>query len=54
MLRKYPNHGFEDIAQLNIFHNGLRYDTKMLQIIKPNMIDKLFRRNGCWSLILEM
>ena len=23
-------HGFEDIAQLNIFHNGLRPDTKMI------------------------
>jgi len=30
MLRKCPNHGFEDIAQLNIFHNGLKSDTKML------------------------
>jgi len=30
MLRKCPNHEFEDIAQLNIFHNGLRSDTKML------------------------
>jgi len=30
MLRKCQNHGFEDIAQLNIFHNGLRSDTKML------------------------
>ncbi|XP_068475201.1 uncharacterized protein [Phaseolus vulgaris] len=30
MLRKCPNHGFEDIAQLNIFHNGLRPDTKMI------------------------
>ena len=29
MLRRCPNHGFEDIAQLNIFHNGLRPDTKM-------------------------
>jgi len=26
---KCPNHGFEDIAQLNIFHNGLSFDTKM-------------------------
>jgi len=25
-----PNHGFQDIAQLNIFPNGLRFDTKML------------------------
>jgi len=23
MLRRFPNHGFEEIAQLNIFHNGL-------------------------------
>jgi len=30
LLRRYPNHGFEDIAQLNIFHNGLRPDTKMI------------------------
>ena len=30
MLRKCSNHGFKDISQLNIFHNGLRYDTKML------------------------
>jgi len=30
MLSICPNHGFEDIAQLNIFHNGLRFDTKML------------------------
>jgi len=30
MLRKCPNHGFEEIAQLNIFHNGLRPETKMI------------------------
>jgi len=30
MLRKCPNHGFEDIAQLSIFINDLRSDTKML------------------------
>ena len=30
MLKRYPNHGFEDIAQLSIFHNGLRVDTKMI------------------------
>ena len=30
LLRRCPNHGFEDIAQLNIFHNGLRSDTKMI------------------------
>ena len=30
MLRKCQNHEFEDIAQLSIFHNGLRFDTKML------------------------
>jgi len=29
-LRKCPNHGFEDIAQLSIFLNGLICDTKML------------------------
>ena len=31
MLRRCPNHGFEDIAQLNIFHNGLRLDTCWVQ-----------------------
>jgi len=30
MLRKCPNHGFEDIAKLSIFINGLRSNTKML------------------------
>ena len=30
MLKKCPNRGFEDIAQLNIFHNGLRSDIEML------------------------
>jgi len=30
ILRKYPNHGFEDIAQLSIFINGLKSDMKML------------------------
>jgi len=30
MLRKCPNHGLKDIAQLTIFHNGLRLDTKMI------------------------
>jgi len=30
VLRKCPNHGFEDIAQLSIFLTGLRFDTKML------------------------
>ncbi|XP_027922561.1 uncharacterized protein LOC114180442 [Vigna unguiculata] len=30
LLRKCPNHRFEDIAQLNIFCNGLRPDTKMI------------------------
>ena len=30
ILRRCPNHGFEEIAQLNIFHNGLRPDTKMI------------------------
>ena len=30
LLRRCPNHGFEDIAQLNIFHNGLRPNTKMI------------------------
>jgi len=30
MLRRCPNHGFEDIAQLTIFHNGLRPDMKMI------------------------
>jgi len=30
ILRKCPNHEFEDIAQLSLFLNGLRSDTKML------------------------
>jgi len=30
MLRRCPNHGFEDIAQLNIFYNGFKPDTKMI------------------------
>ena len=30
MLRRCPNHGFEVIAQLNIFHNGLRPKMKMI------------------------
>jgi len=30
MLRKCPNHWFEDIAQLSIFLTGLRSDTNML------------------------
>ncbi|KAG2409367.1 uncharacterized protein HKW66_Vig0000320 [Vigna angularis] len=30
LLRRCPNHGFEDIAQLNIFRNGLAPDTKMI------------------------
>jgi len=30
ILRKCPNHGFEDSAQLSIFLTGLRSDTKML------------------------
>ena len=30
MLRRYRNHGFEDISQVNILHNGLKPDTKMI------------------------
>jgi len=30
ILRKFSNHEFEDVAQLSIFLNGLRFDTKML------------------------
>jgi len=30
MLRRCLNHGFEDIAQLSIFHNVPRADTKMI------------------------
>jgi len=30
MLKISPNHEFEDSVQLNIFHNGLRPDTKMI------------------------
>ena len=29
ILRKCPNRGFQDIAQLSISLNGLRYDTMM-------------------------
>jgi len=30
ILRRCPNHGFEEIPQLNIFRNGLRPNTKMI------------------------
>nr|KYP40782.1 hypothetical protein KK1_037860 [Cajanus cajan] len=30
LLRKFPNHGFDDVAQLNMFCNGLRPQKKML------------------------
>ncbi|KAF1862458.1 hypothetical protein Lal_00026992 [Lupinus albus] len=30
LLRKYLNHGFEDVDQLNIFCNGLKLETKMI------------------------
>jgi len=30
MLKRCPNHGFEDITELSIFHNCLRADTKMI------------------------
>ncbi|XP_020211727.1 uncharacterized protein LOC109796466 [Cajanus cajan] len=30
LLRKCPNHGFEDIAQLNFFVNGIKLEVKML------------------------
>jgi len=30
MIRRCPNHDLEDIAQLTIFHNGLRPDTKII------------------------
>ncbi|KAF1866279.1 hypothetical protein Lal_00024283 [Lupinus albus] len=30
LLRKCPNHGFEDVDQLNIFCNGLKPETKMI------------------------
>jgi len=30
MLRRCPNHGFEDIVYLSIFHNGLRANIKMI------------------------
>jgi len=30
MLRRCLNHGFEDIAQLDIFYNGFKPDTKMI------------------------
>jgi len=34
MLKRCPNHDFEDIAQLTIFHNGLRLDTKMIWMLQ--------------------
>ena len=30
LLRKCPNHGFDDVDQLNIFYSGLRPDIKMI------------------------
>jgi len=30
VLLRCPNHDFEEITQLNIFHNGLRPNTKMI------------------------
>jgi len=41
MLRRCPNHGLEDIAQLTIFHNGLRPDTKMIldAVVGGTMMD---------------
>ena len=30
LLRKCPNHGFDDVDQLNIFYGGLRPDIKMI------------------------
>jgi len=30
LLKRCPNHGFEDITQLSNFHNGLRPNTKMI------------------------
>nr|KYP41459.1 hypothetical protein KK1_037186 [Cajanus cajan] len=30
LLRKFPNHGFEDIAQLNFFVNGIKPEVQML------------------------
>jgi len=30
LLRRCPNHGFEDLDQLSIFQNGQRSDTKMI------------------------
>jgi len=30
LLRRCPNHGFEDVAQLHIFYSGMRPQTKMI------------------------
>jgi len=29
LLQRCPNNGFEEVAQLSIFYNGLKHDTKM-------------------------
>jgi len=49
MLRKCPNHGFEDIAQLSIFLNGLRPDTKtLLNVVagSTTMVDDVEKQQG--------
>jgi len=38
LLRRYPNHGFEEIAQLSIFHNGLKPNTKMILDARTMMV----------------
>ncbi|KHN07711.1 hypothetical protein glysoja_045476, partial [Glycine soja] len=30
LLRRYPNHSFDDAAQLHIFYSGLKPQTKMI------------------------
>ncbi|XP_058784393.1 uncharacterized protein LOC131659185 [Vicia villosa] len=30
MLRRFPNHGFDDLTQIHIFHNGLQSQQKLL------------------------
>ena len=30
LIRRFPNHSFDDVAQLHIFYSGLRPQTKMM------------------------
>ena len=42
MLRKCPNHSFDDAAQLHIFYSGLKPQTKMIldALAKGTMMSK--------------